>query len=305
MMSRIPQRLTCTIACGWTAILIVGCQLPTANTHDDPSTPAGLESAGEFEPDQRTDSTTYDRPAERLIIELKVFRYTAPKGSFSGGEAVWKTIGGVVTDAATTLRLADNGFRAAMGRDSDRKPLADALGALPDVVSSRDDVTPDASREVELELGACPPRMSVFHFDAAGELHGLDFVEAKAMFGINLELRSISLRDVWMRVVPRLEEPPGPAKWVITQDGARQVPEERVRKFPHLAFETTIPDGGFLVLGPTQAQGQLPLVGGAFFSTQLPASGSGSSAPRESLFIISPIVRSVAARVPRTAAASE
>jgi hypothetical protein len=252
-----------------------------------------------------TDASPYDRPAERLILELKVLRYTAPKGSFSGDSPVWKSVEGIVTDAATTLRLSDNGFRAAIGRDSDRKPLSNVLADIPDILVGKDDISPDTAHVVELVIGPCPARKAVFYYDEVGKLHGLEFVDAKSIFRMNLELRSTHLRDVWMRVLPRIEEPPGPAKWVITPEGARQIPQERVRDFTHLAFETTIREGGFLMLGPTDALYRTPLVGGAFFSTQASNPAPGTSPVRESLYIISPIVRSVAARVSRTEAASQ
>lgn len=238
-----------------------------------------------------SDLSVFSRPLQRLTVEFRIHRYSAPKGTFTNDGELWKLVTGPLPDAASTLRLADNGFRAAVGLESDREPLRDFLSRVPGLQSVLDQATPDVSRSVELELGSCPPRLVVFYYGVGGTLRGMDFVEAKAKLRLWFELRSVNLRDLRLMVEPELAEPPGEPRWVITEEGARQVPEERGRRFTELGFAALVPDGGFLLLGPTAAVYDRPLLGRPFF-TQEEAPGSGRTGDaRESIYVISAIVR--------------
>jgi hypothetical protein len=262
---------------------------------EEPSSPA---SAGPSEGGTGRGSPVFARQLQRLAVEFKVHRFSAPSGTFSSDHAdIWKLVTGPLPDAAATFRLTDNGFRAVVGRESDRAPLRGWLDELEGVRSALDTAVPDAAHSVDVEIGACLPRQTVFFFDRQGLLHGLDFVDAKARFRMSFEMRSANLHEVWLEVVPEIEEPPGPPKWVITQQGAKQEPEERRHTFSELTFAAQIPEGGFLLLGPTTAVRHRPLLGSPFFLEQTgvaekAGAGQDASDIRESIYVISPIIRS-------------
>jgi hypothetical protein len=226
------------------------------------------------------------------VIEFKVHRFSAPEGTFSKDSGVWNLVTGPLTSAAAVLRLADNGFRAAVGRESDRLPLRLWLDEIEGVRSAVDTAMPDANRVVELDLGLTPSRQTLFYYDRQGALHGLDLVDARAKFQLTLELRSPSLRDVWLRVVPGMEEPPGRARWVMTPDGPREEPVIHACTFDDLAFSADIPEGGFLLLGPTRAALDQPLAGRPFFVRTTAGETGDAPLRRESIYVISPIIRS-------------
>ena len=123
-------------------------------------------------------------------------------------------------------------------------------------------------------------------------MQGMDFVEAKANLRLWFDLRSVNLRDIQLSVEPELEEPPGEPRWVMTEEGAKQVPEERRHRFMELGFAALVPEGGFLVLGSTATVYDRPLLARPFF-IQEPARDVGEAGvARESIYVISPIVRS-------------
>jgi hypothetical protein len=249
--------------------------------------------AGDEEQDgARGSRSVFDRPVRRLSVEFTVLRYSAPRGTFSSDEAVWKLVSGPLPDAATMLHLADNGFRAAIGRQSDRLGLRAFLGSVGDLGSVLDHARPDVTRHVELDLGPCPPRLVAFHFERGGRLRGLDFVKARAKLQLAFEMRSLNLHEVWLELVPVIEEPAGRPKWVITEEGARQVPQERRCVFADLAIAAKIPEGGFLLLGPTAAVHDRPLVARPFFLEVSKEGANRSAGWRESIYVISPIIRS-------------
>lgn len=220
-------------------------------------------------------------------------RVSAPKGAFTADTALWNLVRGPLPDAGAALRLQDNGFRAAIGRDSDRAPLSAALEKIADPRTALDHAMPNESRLVELELGACPPILSLFVFDAAGRMHGRRFENARARFRLAYEIRSTNLEEVWIEMLPELEEPPGPERWVIKPEGPRLEPEERRHSFRDLLFSATIPEGGFLLLGPAPEVHAQPLLARPFFVEPDPA---GGDAARESIYVISPIIRKAEAR---------
>ncbi len=234
--------------------------------------------------------TVFDRPMRRLSILFNVVRVSAPRGTFTADDGVWRFAATPLADEAATLRLRDNGIRAAVGRASDAAALEQWLDGIADRRTATDQLRPNASRLVDLELGPCDPQQTVWHVQQTGRLKGRLFVDAQARFKMAYELRSPSLDDVWVRIMPELEEPPGPPTWKITPEGARQVRERRRHPFRDLIFEAMIPKGGFLLLGPTADVYDLPLAGRPFFIRR--AAGPQGAAPqmRESIYVIRPMV---------------
>ena len=243
-------------------------------------------------PDDNTGTdSVFNRPLRRLVVDIKVHRISGSPGSFGTDSPLWKIMTIGLPDAEASLRLSANGFRAAVGRESDRPALKSFIEDVGDLRTAMDRVTPDASKSVYLELGPCDSRQSVFFYDRRGDLHGLGFVNATARFKLAFEMRSSNLKEVWLRLVPELREPPGPPQWKKGPNGEfHQVPEERGRSFGELAFSARIPEGGFLLLAPTPVIRERPLLAKPFFTRARPDAAADE---RESIYIISPIVRSL------------
>lgn len=251
-------------------------------------------------PTTESDDSPFGRPVTNLVVEFNVHRYTAPKGTFTPESSpIWQVVTGSLPSAELTLHLADSGFRAAIGRQSDRKPLADALETLretTDLRSAVDHITPDATREMEMEIGPVSwSSLPVFHVQGDGSLAGQDFLDATTKFVMNFAIRAERLREVWVQIVPAIEEPPGPMRWVGTPEGGfQQVPEQRRKEFTDVILATPVPDGGFILLGATPSVYDRPYLARPFFIEQV--AGGDEADPegaRESIFIISPILRTV------------
>lgn len=238
-------------------------------------------------------SSTFKRPFQRVVVVFSVHRVSAKRGSFGATSRLWEIATVPLPDAASALRLAANGFRAAVGRESDRAALLGLLKALEDTRIAQDQILPDELRLVQLELGPCAPWQSVFYYGPEGGLRGMDFADARARIKIAFGMRATNLKEIWLRLVPELEEPPGPPKWVVSLDGrVRQEPELHRHTFDELGFSARIPEGGFLVLAPTPSVYEKPLLGRPFFLKIDSDADQNLEAARESLYIISPIIRS-------------
>lgn len=280
----------------WAACLAVllamsGCKFPSRG---QPRVNSGRERANSVGAGtgagKNSALTIFDRPIKRVVVRIRVHRITAPRGSFTSNDALWQIASQPLPSADAAMRLADNGLRAAVGLESDRDALTRYIERLADPRMALDELLPDTSRLVDIELGPCDDE-TVFYFDAAGNLHGRGFVRGQARLRLSFEFRSPLLQDVWLRLVPEIEEPPGPWTWEITEAGARQVREQRRFSFSDLAFEARIHRGGFLLVGPTADIYELPLPGRALLHNRA-ADGAGAEATagRESILVISPIL---------------
>lgn len=266
--------------------------LPGCLTRPPHPAPAPVVQSQPTEVSPAVAESIFDRPMQRYVVEFTVHRITAPKGAFSGEGGVWKLVTGRLPSARETLRLAANGIRAAVGQESDRSPLLTELYKLPEPKIAQGDTRPDVNRMLELELGPCAPRMSVFYYDDAGGIHGRDFVEAIGRIKVSYEMRSANLHEVQLVVVPELEEPPGPRRWVQLTDGKwAEKDEERRTAYSDLAFQARIAQGGFLLIGPTSAIYEQPLLAKALFVQDDQIGADGKSQTRESILVISPMIR--------------
>lgn len=292
------------------AILSIhGCLWPAGDdgVADDPSLVEGtgaIDTAGDGDPNDNLDQdgletpdeseSIFSRRPERLIVELEVHRIEAPAGVFGEDSPLWKIASTPIASAAADLRLRSNGFLAAVGRDSDRNDLVTFMEGLPKPAIATDRVQPDSSKLVDIEIGKQEGTVTLFHFDESGSLRGMEVEDPRMRFRMRCEFRSLNLRDVWLEVMPELEEPPGPAKWVIGPDErARQVPQERRHTFKSVAFGVEIPKDGFLLLGAASAVYERPLLAKPFFLVSAGETKDGRERYRESVYVIRPIIRAV------------
>ena len=239
-----------------------------------------------------------DRPVRRVSVKLNVVRITAPKGGLSRNRDIWRLVTGALADASVSASLRDNGILAAIGRESDREALTAALEKIPDHRSALDSLEPNEARLVELVLGPCAKNQKVFHYDRAGKLSGNEFSDGQAKLRMAYEVRSARMDDVMLQLMPEIEEPPGPPKWVVSASGATEVREDRRHSFRELVMGGTIPPGGFIMIGPTADVYAHPLLGRAFFVETNRTDPETDDWPRESLVIISPIVTTVGRPTP-------
>jgi len=263
----------------------------TNDTETD-DTGVGVDDVAEEGGDD--EESIFDRRPERLIVELQVHRIEAPAGVFGEDSPVWKIASSPIASAAADLRLRSNGFLAAVGRDSDRNDLLAFMESLPKPAIATDRVQPDSSKLVDIEIGEHKGTLTLFHFDESGSLRGLEVEQPRVRFRMRCEFRSLNLRDVWLEIMPELEEPPGAPKWVIGPDErARLVPQERRHTFKSVAFGVEIPKGGFLLLGATGEVYETPLLAKPFFLAEAGETKDGVQRYRESVYVIRPIIRSV------------
>ncbi|MBX3394980.1 MAG: hypothetical protein KF841_06395 [Phycisphaerae bacterium] len=234
----------------------------------------------------------FSRPMQRLAVHFRVHLVTAPLGTFGNQSKLWSIASTPTADAGGALRQRSNGFHAAVGRDSDRPALMEYLDSIDGVKLKMDEVTPDVDKPIVVELGSIGPLSTVFHFDRRGALHGSDLIGAVARLIVKFDIRSSNLKDIWIEVVPEIEEPPLSTKWVRRPDGELiEVPEERKQTFTDMRIGAQIPEGGFLVIGGADRDRLRPVLGTVFFTEHAAEGPQSRGNDRDRIYVISPIVR--------------
>lgn len=294
------------LAAAFLAALAVnlGCQLqhtspPVGQASGEPTGPAATDDAGTLKaaprPAVNADEgprAIFSRPMQRLTVHFRVHLVTAPHGTFGNQSRLWSIAATPTADAAGALRQRSNGFLAAVGRESDRPALMEFLDSIDGVKLKMDEVTPDVDKPIVVELGSLGPLCTVFHFDRRGALHGSELMGAVARLILKFDIRSSNLKDVWLEVVPEVEEPPLTTKWVRQPDGElREFPEERKQTFTDMTIAAQIPGGGFLVIGGADRERLRPVLGTVFFTEQQAEGPKSQGTDRDRIYVISPIVR--------------
>lgn len=289
-------------------LLAAGCDNPQVRTNTSAAQPVQSQGndrslAAVKMPDHNPEEgprAVFSRPMQRLIVQFRVHLITAPAGTFGPDSLLWKIAAASMPTGVDAARQTSNGFRAAVGRESDREGLMQFLDSVEGVKMKMDEITPDLDKPMQIELGACAPLLSIFHFDRAGRLHGSDYADSVARFVLQFDMRSTNLKEVWLRVTPELEEPPGPPKWRRGPDGEfREMPEEHRYFFSDVEMSARIPEGGFLAIGPSPLFADTPTLGRVFFREPETSPKEGLEAARERIYIISPIIRYAEAPAPQ------
>jgi hypothetical protein len=218
-------------------------------------------------------------------VRFNILRIEVPGGSLQRIDKIWSMVDTSVVppDVAATMR--DNGFLIGAGRDEARAPIRAAIDTLPDVRSREDQALPGVNKMLEIFITDAQRDMELIWFTRDGRMPGQSFESARPVLRLGWGIEPPRLNDVVVHVEPEIRELPGRTRYTRLDDLWVLRPEYRGRVFKELGFDVAIPEGGFLMLGPTNDIARYPTIGRPFFTE--PAGGS----QRESLYVISPLVR--------------
>jgi len=245
-----------------------------------------------------TDGTTTAGIARQGKVQFNVLRVDVPQGGLQRIDDIWAQVGASTLTPAQSAAMRDNGFRVGIGEETARDPIRRRIESLSDVRSKLDHALPSMNREVEMFITEAERDWTLFCVTPDGKMSGQSFDGARAVIKFTWTVDPAGSDAVAMRVEPEMRQSPGQMRFQKADERWQFRPEYRGRVFRELAFETVIPKGGFLMLGPTDEATRLPLLGRPFF---IEPSGAGH---RESVYIISPIVTWTAALTTDTSASA-
>lgn len=227
----------------------------------------------------------FDQSVRTCTVRFSVLRVEVPAGGLQKIEKIWSLVDTNVVprDVAATMR--DNGFLIGVGRDEARAPIRAAIDTLTDVRSRDDQILPGVNKMVEVIITDAQRDMELMWYNRDGRLSGQSFEMARPILRFGWAIEPPRLNDVVVRIEPEIREPVGRTRYQRQDDMWVLRPEYRGRVFTDLGFDVAVPEGGFLMLGPTGDVAGSPRLGRPFFIE--PSGGS----QRESLYVISPLVR--------------
>lgn len=222
------------------------------------------DAQGQDSTDAESDSPTATQPAGRLELRFDVLRVQMPAGAVSASEKIWSHIDEDVLSFEEAGRLKRNGFRVGVAGPSDWPPLKSILDTTPQAVVLQSAVQTRNLAPLAVELRDTGEPITFFYYRNDETLTGASFPPGVLQIQIEPALTTGDVGDAVLTVVPELATEPTALRWQITPEGPKQVPVDAGRRFDELAFNVTVPQGWYLVVGPSPRVSEARLVGAAF-----------------------------------------
>jgi hypothetical protein len=298
--SRERRRLIVASSLAISLVLTTGCTTEQSNT-PKPTVIDYSQSPFRANASDSPADTSGVPPMRRLFIEFAVLRVETARPHFSDNPRLWEFVDEGAVPAAVRMALRDSGFRVGVGQEAARDPLTRWLEEQPEVQSKLERTIPNQDELMEIVLTYEGRDYVVFYVRTTGPLAGQHFEQAWPVLNIAFEVITGDFENVRLRVFPEMRERPGPLRYERVGADYLLRPTPQQRLYHELAFDVTVPRGGFLLLGPDADVYRLPLLGRAFFTegpadrmenaSENDAKKTPDATQRESIYVISPIFR--------------
>jgi hypothetical protein len=238
------------------AVSTVGCQ-PVSLTTGTSGEPRSDRSAGPVPgaptgPDAIWPQMPEDPESLPQIraVRLRLYTLEVPVGKISGTEEIWSYLNEQALGARKNLTLGLNGLRVGLGRGEDWPDVADAISRLTGrkLAESQSQLLPGRTTHVRLKKDAAP--RSIFLFRQDRTLTGQDVPFGDYVMTFTCGINPHKTGEVLLTGLPQLRtviDVPKPYR----QDGV--VGWERGPRFDSFdpaLFQLSVPDKGFVLMGP-------------------------------------------------------
>lgn len=234
-----------------------------------PTVPATLPSNATVPSHAR--STVHPRdpaPAPPLFYHLVIFSITAPLGTISGNETLWKPVDEQVVSPATYDLLWKNGIRVGTAPLEVLRHLDRYLENNPDTISN---VVGFEARHVELAVNRDIPQQNVFYLDQQNTLHGRSFDRCDNVLYLSFQaaprrpgLVRITLSPAVLSFRKRLE-------YSLSSDrGDREIRFFAPKTYYDVNLRVDLPMDRFLLVAPSPEASSETSLGRLFFTTRTP-----------------------------------
>lgn len=201
--------------------------------------------------------------------QLAVLHLHVPARKVAQAEQVWRLLRESFADEDTHLRLRRNGIRCGIGNVRDWPAIRAALEGIEGLEAFRTQpVRVPAGFPVALELDSAPRTQTLFYVDAAGILHGDTWVESRNVLRVTYGADNRSAARLRIQVVPEVHQDLEGWRWVRTESGLWQVPNQARQAFDAAGFTASLGRDEFLLVAPDPAAGSFLLVGSAFLTME-------------------------------------
>ncbi|MEI8194526.1 MAG: hypothetical protein WCI73_01310 [Phycisphaerae bacterium] len=219
--------------------------------------------------------------ADEAHLRIRVYQMSMPLGTFSLNDKIWRQLDEDALDSATSVLLAQNGLRAAVGRQ-DRWPAVAKLLDGPGTRTQEYVCLSDGRSAIQITTRPNLPEQTVFYVDRDLELQGRTFARCDNA----VRLSMASLKDTTDMLV-QLEPLVITGTVEISRNGSdlgitrQSRPQEET--FRNLRLQSRVAAKDFLVLAPLNPKGNAFSVGTRFLSN------ADTVPPMETILVFVPL----------------
>lgn len=197
-------------------------------------------------------------------LRVQVYALTLPLGAFSDNEKIWRQLDEDALDSQTSVLLAQNGIRAAVG-PQERWPAIAKMLEGPGTLSQEYLCQTDGRSNVQIPTRPNVTEQTVFYVDRDLQLQGRTFQRCDN--AIRLSMSPVrGSPDMIVQIEPvvlvgTIEVSRGPQEMGVVR---MTLPQEET--FRNLRLETQLKSGQFMVLAPADSKASSFSVGTRFLT---------------------------------------
>lgn len=253
------------------ALAIPACRAPATTSSAAKTDASGeLLSTGDtaFTPIQSAERAPRDEMlAGRDALLLAVLHVQIPAEQAASAARVWNHIRENVMDDTMRLRLRRNGIRFGIGRVDDWAPIKAVLDSIDGaIVFQATPLRVPSGFPLALELSPEPRAQTLFYVDASDTLRGNTWPASRNVLTATYVPDPATRDRLLLQIVPQVHQELEGWRWVRTQAGMWQVPNQYRTAFPDAALDLVLGPDEFVLITPDEADGNALLLGNAFLT---------------------------------------
>ena len=188
--------------------------------------------------------------ARALVIRYRIVTLKLPIGAASETEDLWTYVNEEPLGARRGPCLARNGVRVGLGREADWPEIAKVLRRLTGLRTSRGNMLAQPGRPVPIILRKGADTQTVFMFRPDGTLFGRDYPPGDNLIVLTAGINFDDPKEVLLAGAPVVRSTARRRRYVKGPTGYVFKNEPVSIRLEELAFQFTVPRGGFVMIGP-------------------------------------------------------
>ncbi|HEY7087779.1 MAG TPA: hypothetical protein VH518_06790 [Tepidisphaeraceae bacterium] len=201
------------------------------------------------------------------VFHVEVFILSAPMGTFSGNESLWKRIDEQCLDPGTSDLLQKNGFRVGVAPVGELEGLAQYMQDAAPVQSFS--VAGAEMKDVEVEMKTNVPEQVIFYFNKQNVPVGNTYDKSENLMNVSFEPAPRKPGTLRMKFCPMVRELKKKMQFTPMND-SYDIQFVNPEKYYDLNFVVDIPSDSFLLVTPSTSASLPSIIGRGFLIKDSP-----------------------------------
>lgn len=269
------RRAAAPLTIAWLAVALGGCELGNRGPVVPPGSAipeADTAFTGPTRPAPPGDPTTpaVSPAALQRDVRLSVLHVQTPRDQRRRSAKIWAHLQETALDHDTALCLRRNGLRVGIGRAEWWTAVCAELDAIEGRrVHELPTVKLVPGIPLGFELDESPREQTIFVVEPDGVLSGNTWPDSRNSLSATFRIDGKLADRVHVTIVPEVRQRRSGWRWVRTEAGMMQAPEEGGQQFTAAAFTLPLDPGQFGVIAPTENADLFGLIGSVFLTTEI------------------------------------